>query len=117
MYVGPVIRDNILDNVPIFLCGILFIRDLCIVYAVNGFFLRIYGNIPDISTILHGCRMRFAGRCCRVKHEFVSDLLFWSLSDGARQVARHAPTDTDQLCHDTKGLHNDRATLMQNLDA
>lgn len=60
--------------------------------------------------------MRFAGHCWRAKPEFVSDLLFWTPSHGVRQVARHAPTDTDQLCYDTEGLHNDRLTLMQDRD-
>ena len=43
-------------------------------------------NIAPVSTIIRERRMRFAGHCCRARHELAGDALLWV------QVQRHGRT-------------------------
>lgn len=46
----------------------------------------------------------------------MSDLLFWTLSHGARQTDHPTVTYIDQLCYDTECLPNDIVTLIRDQD-
>lgn len=81
-------------------------------YTSLGAKSQLHGLILDISTILCGHRMRFAGHCWHEKQE----LLLWTPNHGARWVNRPATTYIDQLCYDTGWRPNDLLTLMQDHD-
>ena len=38
---------------------------------------EIYGNIPDICTLIRHQRLRFSGHCWRSKLDLASDLIIW----------------------------------------
>ena len=72
-------------------------------------------HLPPITKTIQFRRTRHAGHCWRSRDELISDVLFWTPTDGREKAGRPARTYIQQLCKDTgccpedlPGAMNDR---------
>ena len=63
--------------------------------------IRLYGNIPPLSSILRIRRTRFTCHCYTSEEEIVKDVLLWTPNYGTTQIGRPRKPYVKQLCDDT----------------
>ena len=63
--------------------------------------VRLYGDLPPVSSKVGVRRMKLAGHCARHPEEEASKLVFWQPALGQRNVGRRAVTYIDTLLRDT----------------
>ena len=63
---------------------------------------QLYGDLPQLSTVLTQRRLQFAGHCSRAKQP-IADVLLWQ-PHGKRRPGHPKLTYVEQLHKDTKGL-------------
>ena len=67
---------------------------------------QLYGHLPPISKTIQIRRRRRVGHYWRSKDVLISDVLLWAPSYGWWSVGRPARTYLQQLCMDTRCLHD-----------
>ena len=90
------------------LCAVLNIH-----WSSHPTIVRLYGNLPRVSTILKERRTRFAGHCYRSKEEIISDVLLWTPAHGTCKAGRPHKTYVKQLMEDTNCPLEDLPQSMQ----
>ena len=63
--------------------------------------IRLYGNIPPLTSIIRIRRKRFAGHCYRSEEEIVKNVLLWTPNHGTTKIGQPRKTYVKQLCDDT----------------
>ena len=62
---------------------------------------QLYGHLPPITKTIRIRRTRHAGNCWRSRDELVSDVIWWTPTQGRAKAGRPARAYIQQLCGDT----------------
>ena len=74
---------------------------------------KIYGDLPKVSEVVRGRRLKFAAHCARRLNEPVSRLVFWTPSQGTRSQGRPRLTYPKLLSQDAGIGQDELLNLMQ----
>ena len=75
--------------------------------------IRLYGNIPPLTSIILIRRTRFAGHCYRSEEEIVKDVLLWTANHGTTNIGRPRKTYVKQICDDMGMTTEELKTAMK----
>ena len=75
---------------------------------------QIYGDLPQVSSLVKARRTQFAGHCFRASNEVVSSLILWKPQSIGRKS--HKLTFPDVISRDTGISKQDLGTAMQDRD-
>ena len=74
----------------------------------------LYQSLPPLSSTIRQHRLRFAGHCFRAHNQPVTNLLFWTPSQGRRERGPGIKTFPKLLIEDTNlSTHREIQTLME----
>ena len=62
---------------------------------------QLYGHLPPITKTIQGRWTRHVGHCWTSRDELISDILWWTPSQGWAKAGQPARTDIQSLCADT----------------
>ena len=63
--------------------------------------IRLYGNIPPLTSITRIRKTRFVGHCYRSEEEIIKYVSLWTPNHGTTKLGRPRKTYVKQLCDDT----------------